>query len=364
MIKEIHAFFKREPRYFWLFLLVLAFYAFLYLGPRPAREGETHAPARKATSLREAEKKWNGRMDRESAFKEFASREPVLAALFEIMTLLIILGLLAGGVFDVIFLTKPALRAQLTVGTDPPPVPQAWPFSMLFKVVILFVVWGILLSLGMGIVQALSPKWPTDNFFMIFHTLILNLICLYFMVRFLKQAGSHWRDLGFHLPAKGVLREIGLGIAGYMGVLPLFALVVAVLLVVAGIFHYEPPQHPLVSVFLEEEKRAPFLFVVSIFLGAVAGPVLEEVFFRGFCYPILRNKWGKVWAMALSAAFFAGIHYSGFVFWPIFVLGMALAVVYEKRRSLVACIALHVTHNTFFIAYFFLVKHILGENAF
>ena len=65
----------------------------------------------------------------------------------------------------------------------------------------------------------------------------------------------------------------------------------------------------------------------------------------------------------LSAAFFASIHHSGFVFWPIFVLGIALAYLYEKRRSLIASITLHVVHNTLFIAYFFLVKQMLGEQG-
>ena len=154
-----------------------------------------------------------------------------------------------------------------------------------------------------------------------------------------------------------------IGWTGYLGVLPIFALVLAVLLFLANLVRYEPPPHPLVNVFIEEEKRLPFLVAFSAFLGAVIGPVFEEVFFRGFCYPILKGKVGKVWAMVISAAFFASIHHTGFVFWPIFVLGLALAYLYESRRSLLAPITLHVTHNTLFISYFFLVKQMISSSA-
>ncbi|HOW88594.1 MAG TPA: CPBP family intramembrane metalloprotease, partial [Candidatus Omnitrophota bacterium] len=67
------------------------------------------------------------------------------------------------------------------------------------------------------------------------------------------------------------------------------------------------------------------------------------------------------WGMTLSAAFFAGIHHSGFVFWPVFILGIALAYLYDKRNSLIAPIVLHITHNTLFIAYFFLIKQIISR---
>ena len=63
-------------------------------------------------------------------------------------------------------------------------------------------------------------------------------------------------------------------------------------------------------------------------------------------------------AMAVSSAVFAAVHNSGFAFVPVFFLGMVLAYVYDRRGSLVSCCVLHVTHNTLFLGYFFLMKNL------
>lgn len=358
MLKSIFLFFKKEPKYLWLLLALLVFYGFLTFSPK-FRVAEP-PPSKEMNNFRAAEERWNQDMKKEGAFRDFSKREPLLADLFQMMTLFFILTFLIGLVIDILWIWKRGFFERFRTDLSPPEN-SAWSFPMLFKVVLLFMLWGILLSFLMGIFHAMFPKAATNNHYMILHTAGLNLVCLYFMVKFVKRSGGHWKDLGFRLPAAGFFREVGVGFMGYLAILPLFAVVVVGLLFFAGLFHYEPPAHPLVNVFLEEEKRAPFLIMGSILLGTVVGPVFEEIFFRGFCYPILRNRWGKFWGITLSAAFFAGIHHTGFVFWPVFVLGVALAYLYEKRRSLVASITLHVTHNTLFIAYFFLIKQIIGR---
>ena len=113
------------------------------------------------------------------------------------------------------------------------------------------------------------------------------------------------------------------------------------------------------EIFLEEEKRAPVLVLYSLFLAGIVGPIVEEIFFRGFFYPILKQKWGIAWAMVITSSAFAFIHQNQFAFWPIFLLGMALAYLYEKRRNIIAPITLHVVHNSLFLAYFFLAKQII-----
>ncbi len=363
MLKSVYLFFKKEPKYFWLLALILSFYALMHLGLHFSGKKLEKPLSPEVVAFQAAEENWGETMDRDGAFREFAARKPVWAALFQMMTLFIFLVLIIGSVVIALFLWMPSLRRKFTNTVDPPVHRGSWSFAMLFKVVLIVMAWGILLSIVLGGIQTLWPKGPSDNYYMILHTFLLDLVCLAALIHFLKAAGSPWQDLGFHLPPNGFFREVRAGLLGYMGVLPLFILVVVGLMIIANLFHYVPPPHPLVNVFIEEEKGAPFLIFSSVLLGAVVGPVFEEIFFRGFCYPIFKNRWGKVWGMVLSAAFFAGIHHTGFVFWPIFVLGIALAYIYEKRGSLVASITLHVTHNTFFLTYFFLVKQIVGTKA-
>lgn len=361
MLKRIYRFFKKEPRYFLFCLFILSFFAFYHFSVRPPAKNPKASAVVKETAYQTVEKGWREKMNREDVFLELAKKKPLLVMCFQIMTLFFFLAVLAGCVLNALFVWKSSLRVKFSNAVDPPSSSKKWPLSMLFKVVVLFMVWGIALSIGMGFFQAVFPKWASNNYYMVMHTLLLDILCLFFMVKFVRRAGGQWRDLGFHgVGLNNLAQEMKMGLLSYLGVLPLFAIMVVILFGLANLFHYEPPPHPLVNVFVEEEQRAPFLMIASILLGTVLGPVIEEVFFRGFCYPIFKNQWGKLWAMILSAAFFAGIHYSGFVFWPILVLGISLAYVYEKRRSLVASITLHVTHNTLFITYFFLVKQMMG----
>ena len=55
---------------------------------------------------------------------------------------------------------------------------------------------------------------------------------------------------------------------------------------------------------------------------------------------------GRGWASAaISAAVFAWVHANPWDFPGLFVLGVMFAWVYEKRRSMIAPVALHATNN-------------------
>lgn len=360
MLRKIYFFLKKEPGYFWLLFASLAIYALLHWAVRPYEKKSFPILSTKIASFQADENGRNREGNREKTFPEFAQKNPVTAMLFQWVTLLIIFLFSIGLIVDALFFSRPLFRQKFSIATGPPVHGAIWSFALLFKVVVLLLAWGIILSLVLGVCQAIFPKWFSDHHSMIAHTFLLDVLGFYFIVRFIQQGGSSWQDLGFHLPRKDFFREVGAGLLGYVGVLPLFIMTAVLLLGLADLFHYEPPPHPLVNVFIENEKRAPLLILASIFLGVIVGPVFEEIFFRGFCYPIFKNLWGKFWGMSLSAAFFAGIHHTGFVFWPIFVLGIALAYVYEKRGSLVASITLHITHNVLFISYFFIAKQMIA----
>jgi len=77
----------------------------------------------------------------------------------------------------------------------------------------------------------------------------------------------------------------------------------------------------------------------------VVAPAAEEFFFRGVVYNIWERERGPVVALYGSALLFAVIHASLFAFVPIFALGIALALVYRRTRSLPASIAMHAGFN-------------------
>jgi hypothetical protein len=216
-------------------------------------------------------------------------------------------------------------------------------------------------SFYMGLLRAVFFRGMSQNFFMLFHTTLNDLAAFGFIVYFVtRKYGGQLKDVGINFI--GWAKDIRIGIVGYLATLPLFLAVLFVLVLISSLASYEPPPHPLVEVFIEE-KENPWLVGYSIFLACVIGPFLEEVFFRGFFYPLVRKVWGVRLALIVTAAFFAFIHRSLFAFWPIFVLGLVLTYLYEKRGTLIPCVTMHVVHNTLFIGYFFVVKKVFLDEV-
>lgn len=314
-------------------------------------------PSQELAAFQELEKQWQEKVSNKEMLQQYQKEHPTLWNLFQAFSLFVIAAFSLGLLIDFMLLFNPVWRRNL--GRRAPPEVMNWPTDMLFKFVTLWLTLSLVLNLLMNFLHVVVFPKLTLNFYALFHTTILDLmtILIIFYLVFQQQGGR--RDLGLNFSEIRPLREIGIGVAGYMAIFPAFVLTLMFLIFFIQIFKMEPPPHPLVGVFLEEEKKSPWLVVYSIILATVIGPICEEIFFRGFCYPILKQKLGTLWGMVISSGFFAVIHYNLFAFWPIFVLGMGLVFLYEKRKNLIAPIVLHILHNTVFIGYFFLAKEIL-----
>lgn len=352
---DIRNFFVREPAWGGLFLIVLALYTASLLGAQKHVE-EPH-PQQALEKLRLAETKLKEQIQSSGGVPEFLARKPALFWIFNFLTLLLLAAIVGGLALDLIWILRPDWRMSLQVATGPPEA-IVWSVGTIFKTILLFILTSFSLSLFLALLRSLFFHGTSRNLLILVHTTLSDFLCVGLVVYFIHRLGGRWQDLGF----RGVRwwKDFGVGLAGYLAVLPLFILVLVALVVFAQLFAYEPPPHPLVEVFLEEE-RSPGLVAYSIFLACVAGPFFEEIFFRGFCYPAFKKRWGVGWALVLSAAFFGAIHQNLFAFWPIFVLGLILGYLYEKRGTLVPSIALHIVHNSIFIAYFFLAKEVLAR---
>ena len=91
----------------------------------------------------------------------------------------------------------------------------------------------------------------------------------------------------------------------------------------------------------------PWLVVVAI---VVFAPIAEELFFRGIVFNAWLREAGRIWAYVGSAALFAAIHLSLESLLPIFLLGLALAWVYQRTGTLLAPITMHATVNGISVA--------------
>jgi membrane protease YdiL (CAAX protease family) len=98
----------------------------------------------------------------------------------------------------------------------------------------------------------------------------------------------------------------------------------------------------------------PWLIVASV---VILAPIAEELFFRGVAFNAWFRERGRRFAYIGSAALFAVIHASLVSLLPIFLLGLALAWVYRRTRSMIAPIAMHATFNGISIAIALLVRY-------
>jgi membrane protease YdiL (CAAX protease family) len=90
-------------------------------------------------------------------------------------------------------------------------------------------------------------------------------------------------------------------------------------------------------------------WVVTI-CGVTLFPLMEELFFRGFLYPVVKRRLGLIAAVILTAFAFALLHGAQLRFaWApvlvIFLVGLALTMVRAWRNSVGAGLLVHIGYN-------------------
>lgn len=85
--------------------------------------------------------------------------------------------------------------------------------------------------------------------------------------------------------------------------------------------------------------------LITIVLIGLAGPLVEELFFRGFLLSALAGPLGTLRAAAASSIIFAAGHVDLGVMVPFFVSGMLLSWLYLRTRSIWPPLLAHATQN-------------------
>jgi membrane protease YdiL (CAAX protease family) len=85
-------------------------------------------------------------------------------------------------------------------------------------------------------------------------------------------------------------------------------------------------------------------------LAVLCAPLMEELFFRGFLYPVLARSTGMPIAVLLTAVAFALLHGAqlGFSWGPvlvIFLVGIVLTMVRARKNSVAASVLIHMAYN-------------------
>jgi membrane protease YdiL (CAAX protease family) len=215
-----------------------------------------------------------------------------------------------------------------------------WRIRDIFYVLVLyFIVFSIFLFIeaklfGEGVLS--NTGMSLNLFFLedIVDNFILFLLPILFVT---KVYEANIKEIGFTL--QDLKRNSGLG---FIVGISLWIVATALDFVVESIWGVSPI-HPYIQQ-LEESNTLISYFVILISIILLA-PISEEVYCRGFAYTIFKRRFGKIAGVILSSLLFAGLHFNVLWFVQIFIIGIGLALLFERTGSLVSVIIAHSISN-------------------
>lgn len=107
---------------------------------------------------------------------------------------------------------------------------------------------------------------------------------------------------------------------------------------------HAPAEQSIVSV-LRHSDNIPLIAVIC-FSAAIAAPIVEELIFRGYLYPIMKKYTGAWFALISSSLLFGIIHVSLVPLIPLALFGAILVLLYEYTESIWTPIIAHCIFNT------------------
>ena len=90
--------------------------------------------------------------------------------------------------------------------------------------------------------------------------------------------------------------------------------------------------------------------IIAGIIIVIAAPVCEEIFFRGYLYPAMRNNMGLWGAVFLNGFLFSAVHFSVFGLLGRTIAGAIFCLLYEYNDNLWSPITAHALNN--FVAFF------------
>jgi len=208
---------------------------------------------------------------------------------------------------------------------------------------------GLLTAVAFGIVHAI-PKWKhytvaqlaAEPLAVIPPQAIGYLLTLFFMVLIVKRGTTapFWRAVKWSWPSN-LLPYVAAGLG------------LSVLIQLGSNFLPIPKTLPIDEFF----KTTHAAWMLAIF-GVLIAPVFEELFFRGFLYPVLYRRIGFLAAMVVNSLLFAFTHEGQLAHaWApllvLFVVGMVLTYVRARTGSVARSFLVHSGYNAFLFGMIF-----------
>ncbi|MGF7185549.1 hypothetical protein GGQ84_001640 [Desulfitispora alkaliphila] len=220
-----------------------------------------------------------------------------------------------------------------------------WNLKDIFIILVIINVFGLSYGAFFGeplqsLIVRILPVIPDDyiTYFFIASVIQTTLFVGLSIVFAVWIYGGRLSDLGINLSNFG--SNI---IWGVTGGITLLALVMGTGALISHFFAVEAEPQPFAELLFEIDSTGGL--IIPFIMAVVLAPIGEEVFFRGFVYPVFRRMWSLPVAMIVSGILFASLHFDLIRAIPLAVGGIGLAWLYEKTGSIVTPIIAHAVWN-------------------
>jgi len=273
--------------------------------------------------------------------------------------LAVLSALFAGGAWVVLrWLYGSIVSEPSSPERRPARAPALVPWSIIDACELLAVAFGLLVLLGIAAAHLKArPGWHMAGPHQIAglvgtEYLLLITICFLLMLRRVRTSkGRELRVLGWRCP-RGLRNAVLWGVGGY-GVY--LVSIVGITQLPPVLFGFAPTPAQM-GIHLLGENTTLSTVIYLVLLGLIA-PVAEELLFRGFVYPALRNHLQVLPALLLSSMAFGLMHVNSPLNWQILVFGVVLGVLYERTRSVIPCVVCHALNNLLVFATVLLINY-------
>jgi len=332
-----------------MIVLTAFFYAFFMMADR----SQTH-PGKRLEIRQNKEAGFQALKTREDIFKKNVSGHPQ----YSIAAGLLFLTVFFAGLGIDFWLLLAFFRRRSWIHETVLPYHPPWGLADVLQIfVFMFFSEACIAFVEILLSSAFNLKGMGHDFFILLNSLLRDMCVALFVIYLVKEKfGENLSSVGLTL--RSFFSNVKRGFAGYVAMIPVLALSLLSVALLAQLFSYEPMPQDVVQVYLK--KSADKHILLLTFFVTVLGPVIEEIFFRGFTYRAFRGRFGVFGAAIATAAIFAAFHMNLMAFLPIFVLGLFLTYLYEKTGSLVPSITAHVTHNLVMVCLTLIFKSLSG----
>ncbi len=152
-----------------------------------------------------------------------------------------------------------------------------------------------------------------------------------------RWRGLSWSDLGM----------VAVSRTWFLRALRLAALTIVLTVIVNSLIAIvlgKTPSNPQLNV-VAPAGFVWFGLIGMLIMAGLAAPIAEELVFRGVLYRWMRAHWGLPMALLISALCFSLLHGIGWLVPALALVGMILALVYERSGSLWPAIMTHGCFN-------------------